>query len=84
MPLFVKGDQCFKTTGPGPHPTSCLRIWWMDAGCTMDGIYAPHDQESDSYWNMLDVSHVQYDMSLYFNWAMEGRGPYPIECFGMP
>ena len=77
---LLPGDHCYKTSGPGPHPSSCQRIWWLEAGCSMEGSYAP--LEPSAYWNSLPVDEVQHDMSLYYQWALDGRSPYSLRCFG--
>ena len=79
----ITGDHCHRTSGPGPHPISCQRIWWLNAGCTMGGSRAPNHQVQIDFWNGLTVLEVQHDMSLYFEYAMLGWPEYPLKCFGI-
>ena len=82
MHFSFTGDQCFKTSGPGPHPASCQRIWWLNAGCSMRGSAAPH--QPNDYWNSFDVAHVQYDMGLYYQLGIDGDAGYYMACLGTP
>ena len=75
---------CDKTSGPGPHPASCLRLWWLNAGFSMRGTGTQHFVDQDHYWNWntTTVSVVQIDMSSYYQHATDGNG-YQEDCFGI-
>ena len=72
--------QCTKTSGPGPHPNSCLRIWWLNAGCTMRGTKV-HEESQINYWNQHSIEAVQNDMSNYYRYAIDDQFQYL--CFGV-
>ena len=81
VPDCISGDQCFKTSGLGPHPTSCLGIWWLNGGCTMLGSLAPY--LSQAVWNNWDVAQVQSEMGLYYQLAIDGEPGYFAACIGI-
>ena len=74
--------MCFKTSGPGPHPMSCLIAWWLDAGCTLNGDYSSAVHAAFRvYLNGIDVDSVKHHMALYFQYAaVDVR--YRNRCFG--
>ena len=84
--FFIKysiGNQCFKTSGPGPHPTSCLIAWWLEAGCSINGEKSPTVNAGQrDYWNSFNVDVVKADMSAFYRLANGGSRGYESSCFG--
>ena len=79
--IYFIDDQCFKTSGPGPHPTSCLIAWWLEAGCSINGQKSPI-VNNNIYWNRKKVATVKMDMSLYVQNALTSN-VYRLLCYGV-
>ena len=79
--IYFIDDQCFKTNGPGPHPTSCLIAWWLEAGCSINGQKSPI-VNNNVYWNKKKVATVKMDMSLYVQNALTSI-VYVLLCYGV-
>ena len=62
----------------------CLRKWWEEAGCTVQGIASPDlDSFQVDWWNGVDASTVQSDMGEHFRLASENHINYPARCLGI-
>ena len=64
----------------------CLKKWWTDAGCSLDGISSPENNEENvNWWNELSGQAVKNVMASYFKGATEPLalgGNDPEKCFG--
>ena len=67
----------------GPYDIECLRIWWQDNGCSLNGEGSP-DNNSNAvyYWNSISPDAVNDDMHAYYENAGSNLDSYPSLCWG--
>ena len=79
-------DQiCFtecSANSQGPHDITCLRQWWMHAGCSLDGLSSPDNKASNvEWWNARTGHEVKSDMASYFQSSTWTSSNY-FKCHG--
>lgn len=71
--------DCPANDALAPYPQGCLRKWWLDAGCSENGLNAPIVESQYGWSPTLTVAQIQQDYSMYRQLAKTNTS-YELLC----